>query len=97
MILFFVFKQKMAYDMRISDWSSDVCSSDLHLRIDPTRAPLHQRAAAVNQRLNAAIRPRTQAIAQNTQRHAADRGTLGKAGCQQIGRASGRERVWQYV
>src|SRR3546814_10429779 len=27
---FFVFKQKTAYDMRISDWSSDVCSSDLH-------------------------------------------------------------------
>src|SRR3546814_4385814 len=25
------FKQKKAYDMRISDWSSDVCSSDLHL------------------------------------------------------------------
>src|SRR3546814_8946455 len=25
----FVFKQKTAYDMRISDWSSDVCSSDL--------------------------------------------------------------------
>src|SRR3546814_14385503 len=28
-ICFFVFKQKMAYEMRISDWSSDVCSSDL--------------------------------------------------------------------
>src|SRR3546814_7803477 len=27
--MFFVFKQKTAYDMRISDWSSDVCSSDL--------------------------------------------------------------------
>src|SRR3546814_2118296 len=26
---FFFFKQKMAYEMRISDWSSDVCSSDL--------------------------------------------------------------------
>src|SRR3546814_9095497 len=26
---FFLFKQKTAYDMRISDWSSDVCSSDL--------------------------------------------------------------------
>src|SRR3546814_9809201 len=30
MVLFFVcFKQKTAYEMRISDWSSDVCSSDL--------------------------------------------------------------------
>src|SRR3546814_764757 len=28
--LFFFFKQKTAYEMRISDWSSDVCSSDLH-------------------------------------------------------------------
>src|SRR3546814_2605082 len=31
-ILFFFFKQKTAYEMRISDWSSDVCSSDLPLR-----------------------------------------------------------------
>src|SRR3546814_5564009 len=30
--LFFFFKQKTAYEMRISDWSSDVCSSDLILR-----------------------------------------------------------------
>src|SRR3546814_160640 len=29
--LFFFFKQKTAYELRISDWSSDVCSSDLHL------------------------------------------------------------------
>src|SRR3546814_10731896 len=29
-LLFFFFKQKTAYEMRISDWSSDVCSSDLH-------------------------------------------------------------------
>src|SRR3546814_2281358 len=28
-MLFFFFKQKTAYDVRISDWSSDVCSSDL--------------------------------------------------------------------
>src|SRR3546814_8096699 len=31
MSLFFFFKQKTAYEMRISDWSSDVCSSDLDL------------------------------------------------------------------
>src|SRR3546814_6583259 len=29
--IFFFFKQKTAYEMRISDWSSDVCSSDLAL------------------------------------------------------------------
>src|SRR3546814_3562603 len=28
-VVIFVFKQKTAYEMRISDWSSDVCSSDL--------------------------------------------------------------------
>src|SRR3546814_9739070 len=30
----FCFKQKTAYEMRISDWSSDVCSSDLLPRVD---------------------------------------------------------------
>src|SRR3546814_4270688 len=30
-MFFFFFKQKTAYEMRISDWSSDVCSSDLAL------------------------------------------------------------------
>src|SRR3546814_2146699 len=32
LFFFFFFKQKTAYEMRISDWSSDVCSSDLRLR-----------------------------------------------------------------
>src|SRR3546814_2544849 len=31
--VFFFFKQKTAYEMRISDWSSDVCSSDLSVRL----------------------------------------------------------------
>src|SRR3546814_12510627 len=31
-LVFFFFKQKTAYEMRISDWSSDVCSSDLFRR-----------------------------------------------------------------
>src|SRR3546814_2169045 len=31
MVFFFFFKQKTAYEMRISDWSSDVCSSDLRI------------------------------------------------------------------
>src|SRR3546814_1256469 len=31
--MYFFFKQKTAYEMRISDWSSDVCSSDLAIRI----------------------------------------------------------------
>src|SRR3546814_1338512 len=33
--IFFFFKQKTAYEMRISDWSSDVCSSDLAARFLP--------------------------------------------------------------
>src|SRR3546814_2372940 len=43
MLLFFFFKQKTAYEMRISDWSSDVCSSGLTaLRSqDTTGAHLH--------------------------------------------------------
>src|SRR3546814_10011146 len=37
---FFFFKQKTAYEMRISDWSSDVCSSDLML-LDRTFSDPH--------------------------------------------------------
>src|SRR3546814_7762271 len=33
--VFFFFKQKTAYELRISDWSSDVCSSDLSVHVDP--------------------------------------------------------------
>src|SRR3546814_7834542 len=35
---FFFFKQKTAYEMRISDWSSDVCSSDLQALLDAPHA-----------------------------------------------------------
>src|SRR3546814_11969760 len=35
--IFFFFKQKTAYEMRISDWSSDVCSSDLVFRREQPR------------------------------------------------------------
>src|SRR3546814_15990162 len=37
-VLFFFFKQKTAYEVRISDWSSDVCSSDLQNPIMIRRA-----------------------------------------------------------
>src|SRR3546814_9835585 len=37
--LFLLFKQKTAYEMRISDWSSDVCSSDL-INVSVIVAPL---------------------------------------------------------
>src|SRR3546814_10837358 len=35
--MFFFFKQKTAYEIRISDWSSDVCSSDLSASLRSTR------------------------------------------------------------
>src|SRR3546814_20109920 len=49
---FFFFKQKTAYEMRISDWSSDVCSSDLHhVGVgevhDGLRAGVHQGADVI--------------------------------------------------
>src|SRR3546814_4401255 len=43
-MLFFFFKQKTAYEMRISDWSSDVCSSDLEdVGEDRQRGGHHER------------------------------------------------------
>src|SRR3546814_8431941 len=49
---FYVFKQKTAYELRISDWSSDVCSSDLRwwrrcrvTRLGPDGADLQRRSA----------------------------------------------------
>src|SRR3546814_4219446 len=44
--LFFFFKQKTAYEMRISDWSSDVCSSDLSMGGDGAVTLPQLRAAA---------------------------------------------------
>src|SRR3546814_1744313 len=84
-ILFFFFKQKTAYEMRISDWSSDVCSSDLRV------------LAARRERPCGRVRPTWKA-----------RGWLDVRGCTsslrvdcsircEIGRASCRERVCQYV
>src|SRR3546814_3123226 len=101
MILFFIFffKQKTAYEMRISDWSSDVCSSDLwRWEWRPALAGrfvnggLHRRWAAVATVLQSTVRP---AIA--------GRGSPARGGSRaflaalQIGRASCRERVCQYV
>src|SRR3546814_10246449 len=96
---FFFFKQKTAYEMRISDWSSDVCSSDLHasrgsaqggIRLcrGPRRArrlPAHPHPAAG--RLIRAPATRTAIPSTLVSPRKADK----------IGRASCRERVCQYV
>src|SRR3546814_12831201 len=48
--MFFFFKQKTAYEMRISDWSSDVCSSDLHLQAANAAIRLVKEQAAAGNR-----------------------------------------------
>src|SRR3546814_7853298 len=93
---FFFFKQKTAYEMRISDWSSDVCSSDLvdllgrYLAATETpisRAQAEQRMFEKldNQNFMADVRPLLAADASEAFDDA------------EIGRASCRERVCQYV
>src|SRR3546814_9456617 len=49
MFFLFFFKQKTAYEMRISDWSSDVCSSDLPAGIDRIHGPWHRSRLPVAQ------------------------------------------------
>src|SRR3546814_9189356 len=75
----FFFKQKTAYEMRISDWSSDVCSSDLGGGGEAALAG--ESVAAFDQRVGGA--DRLQLVQQ--------------CGQVEIGRASCRERVCQYV
>src|SRR3546814_11553061 len=47
-LVFFFFKQKTAYEMRISDWSSDVCSSDLPTTSSVRRCRPHPCSAAAS-------------------------------------------------
>src|SRR3546814_6922490 len=53
--VFFLFKQKTAYEMRISDWSSDVCSSDLLFRFFSTFAGLEDVAGETGSHADLAI------------------------------------------
>src|SRR3546814_3673923 len=108
-MLFFFFKQKTAYEMRISDWSSDVCSSDLM-----NRPPVSISALATPpiRKRETAIRPSAPVDANsyhgsaqnnNRRRHYGREFLIGKLvqnksnNCYKIGRASCRERVCQYV
>src|SRR3546814_2333296 len=86
LLCFFFFKQKTAYEMRISDWSSDVCSSDLSIKESmekQMRADREKRAAI----LTAEGQRQARILTAEGDRQAAI----------QIGRASCRERVCQYV
>src|SRR3546814_2346937 len=94
-VVFFFFKQKTAYEMRISDWSSDVCSSDLcfcHRRGHTLPIRYGRQSALAKPELIAGIVQYHVGAAENeaTAVHMED-----LAG--EIGRASCRERVCQYV
>src|SRR3546814_3465353 len=92
LFLFFFFKQKTAYELRISDWSSDVCSSDL---LGPTGAAFR----AVTERHGWAEITEIRRQCEDWQRDATKALATGRAGeaIHEIGRASCRERVCQYV
>src|SRR3546814_3109649 len=56
MVIMFFFKQKTAYEMRISDWSSDVCSSDLAIAVgDSARDKRFDKGAIGGRRLVEAL------------------------------------------
>src|SRR3546814_19842728 len=57
LFFFFFFKQKTAYEMRISDWSSDVCSSDLLIHGMSDDNVVFDHAAAVIAELQATDTP----------------------------------------
>src|SRR3546814_1754829 len=95
MVTLFFFKQKTAYEMRISDWSSDVCSSDLRLY-------LYALAAAGEAGVDRAVRLLRAEIERGMKLMGAKNlADLGRDNLRwryfQIGRASCRERVCQYV
>src|SRR3546814_3977773 len=95
-LVVFFFKQKTAYEMRISDWSSDVCSSDLR---DSQRSEPVARPAPAESPSAAAPAP-AQSSRRAARRSPADVGVAPRApglGPTEIGRASCRERVCQYV
>src|SRR3546814_6268496 len=85
----FFFKQKTAYEMRISDWSSDVCSSDL-----AEAEGMNPVAVAVVRLLVLTGMRRGEALGLRWPDIAADGASLR---LREIGRASCRERVCQYV
>src|SRR3546814_7279987 len=86
-LCFFFFKQKTAYEMRISDWSSDVCSSDLQTVEGRERYPIVLRYPRTERDSLAALKALPIVAANGAQLTLA----------QEIGRASCRERVCQYV
>src|SRR3546814_2647852 len=89
-LLFFFFKQKTAYEMRISDWSSDVCSSDLVERGG------HRRVSAADRGGDAVAEDERQFGRKSAGLIGVRRNANTVSG-PEIGRASCRERVCKYV
>src|SRR3546814_4621036 len=99
----FFFKQKTAYEMRISDGSSDLCSSDLVQRIaftgsDIGGAKISESAARHFKRVTLELGGKSPHIVfPDADMEAAVKGVISGIFAAEIGRASCRERVWQYV
>src|SRR3546814_5896820 len=97
-LMCFFCKQKTAYEMRISDWSSDVCSSDLVESLGG-RAVAIQADSASEPALREAVREAANTLG-GLDIFVSNAGILrvGHVGAfPKIGRASCRERVCQYV
>src|SRR3546814_18009610 len=61
--IFFLFKQNAAYELRISDWSSDVCSSDLAWTIHPCdRRPSMTEPSSSSTSSHQSLRPRALSV-----------------------------------
>src|SRR3546814_1175314 len=96
-LCFFFFKQKTAYEMRISDWSSDVCSSDLFGVRAPIAGTLPVREASAPSGADAAPSAGKRLVAGDDCDGGVPRGTPSAGAAEEIGRAACRERVSQYV
>src|SRR3546814_1846194 len=95
-LLFFFFKQKTAYELRISDWSSDVCSSDLSIRPRRPRRARDRSSARAGAGDRAWSRRRGGGGGSERPGSRRPRGRVHRHRGGQIGRASCRERVCQY-
>src|SRR3546814_18209789 len=119
MMSVYCFKQKTAYEMRISDWRSDVCSTDLTTALmmaayggsepvvrfllesgaDATMQNLQKQDAADWARLkkHTSLADKLDELSTSVLAHRAARRQQNSPQGQEIGRASSRERVCQYV
>src|SRR3546814_9406635 len=96
-LFFFFFKQKTAYEMRISDWSSDVCSSDLDRRRGLTPSDATRNPAQIHHANPRSLPPYSVQAGKDSQPLSMRPRAFHSPSFRQIGRASWRERGGQYV